>query len=269
MLRWTLRRRPASPPPSHSHPPASSNSKVLAAATATAPHPGHFFWRNWRGRSPYAHARTAALISEVFPCPTSPPPPSRRGGRWEPARKLASAMAHDAGDSGGELPPPAKKKSPAEEEAEKRSVPVRPPRDSEAYRVGCRILQFRHSIGSLSCCCLLVISWSRHVSVALQEEEAYTWELDEGHHTVWERWCDPCRGRSGCNHCLPSPHSYIAQWNCESTYKQERLFPSVAEHCVILMIKDVWNFSYTWLSKSPNNLCNWLEWPYFWRKFLM
>jgi len=47
-------------------------------------------------------------------------------------------MAHDAGDGGGELPPPAKK-SPAEEEAEKRSVPVRPPRDSEAYRVEIRL----------------------------------------------------------------------------------------------------------------------------------
>jgi hypothetical protein len=36
-------------------------------------------------------------------------------------------MTHDAGDGGGELPPPAKKKSPAEEAAEKRLVPVRPP----------------------------------------------------------------------------------------------------------------------------------------------
>ena len=45
-------------------------------------------------------------------------------------RELASAMA----DDGAELPPPAKKKSPAEEAAEKRSVPAHP-LDSEVREV--------------------------------------------------------------------------------------------------------------------------------------
>jgi len=42
-------------------------------------------------------------------------------------------------DDGAELPPPAKKKSPAEEAAEKRSVPARPP-DSEVREVQLRNL---------------------------------------------------------------------------------------------------------------------------------
>jgi hypothetical protein len=138
MLRWTLRRPPASPP-SHSHPPAPSNSQaLLAAATETAPPPGQCAVALAQTRTDSA---TSALISEVFPCPTSPSPvPTRRpvstcpvasfchGSRsWRQRRRTPAAREEEVARRGG-----------GREEVS----PSSPPRDSEAYRVEVRLWNF-------------------------------------------------------------------------------------------------------------------------------